>query len=372
MRSAIARLTSSKKALGVLAGSVAVAVAASGAGYAAMNKTVNLSVDGRTEQVHTMGSTVKDVLNSQHITIGSHDVVAPGLDSSIGDGATVAVKYGRPLDVSVDGKDKRYWVTATDVATALDQVGINVGNADLSTSRGSTIGRAGLDLQVVTPKHLVVKIGDHKAVKRTITALTTAEALKKLGVKADGNDKVSPKLGATLHNGERLVFTKRGVRTKTVTESVAYGTVKRSDSTMTQGQSTTVRPGQAGSRRVTYKIFFVNGHVDSRKALKIVMVRQPVDAIVKVGTKAPAPTTNYASGGTVWDKIAQCESGGNWAENSGNGYYGGLQFSLSTWQSYGGTGRPDQNSRETQIAIAEKVRNAEGGYGAWPVCGAGY
>ena len=80
--------------------------------------------------------------------------------------------------------------------------------------------------------------------------------------------------------------------------------------------------------------------------------------------------SDFASGGTIWDKIAQCESGGNWAANTGNGYYGGLQFNLGTWQSYGGSGRPDQNSREQQIAVAERVKAAEGGYGAWPVCGA--
>ena len=372
MRSSLAHLTSSKKALGVLAGSVALAVAASGAGYASMSKTVNLSVDGKTEQVSILGGTVKDVLDSQDISVGSHDVVAPGLDSSISDGATVAVKYGRPLDVSVDGKDKRYWVTATDVATALDQVGITVGNADISESRGSSIGRAGLDLEVVTPKNLTVKIGDARPKKRTVTALTTAEALKKLGVKADKNDLVKPKLGATLHDGDKLVFTKRGVVTKTVTEAIGFDTVEREDSSMTEGQTSTVRAGHDGSRKVTYKIFFTNGHVSKKKALKVVVLEKPTDAIVKVGTKAPAPAANYASGGTVWDQIADCESGGNWAANTGNGYYGGLQFSLSTWQSYGGSGRPDQNSREAQIAIAEKVRDAEGGYGAWPVCGDGY
>ena len=71
-----------------------------------------------------------------------------------------------------------------------------------------------------------------------------------------------------------------------------------------------------------------------------------------------------------WDGVAQCESGGDWSINTGNGYYGGLQFNLGTWQSYGGSGRPDQNSREQQIAVAERVAAAEGGYGAWPVCGA--
>ena len=83
------------------------------------------------------------------------------------------------------------------------------------------------------------------------------------------------------------------------------------------------------------------------------MLRKPVAAIVKVGTSEVA-TTNFAGGNTVWDRLAQCESGGNWAINTGNGYYGGLQFSLGTWQAYGGTGLPSQHSRETQIAIATK------------------
>jgi hypothetical protein len=69
----------------------------------------------------------------------------------------------------------------------------------------------------------------------------------------------------------------------------------------------------------------------------------------------------------VWDKLAQCESGGNWSINTGNGYYGGLQFSLSTWRAYGGSGLPSNASREQQIAIAKKVQ-ADAGWGAWPAC----
>ena len=78
-----------------------------------------------------------------------------------------------------------------------------------------------------------------------------------------------------------------------------------------------------------------------------------------------------SAGGSVaqFERLASCESGGNWAINTGNGYYGGLQFNLGTWRAYGGTSRPDLVSREQQIAIAEKVRAASGGYGAWPVCG---
>jgi hypothetical protein len=79
------------------------------------------------------------------------------------------------------------------------------------------------------------------------------------------------------------------------------------------------------------------------------------------GTAAAESTVN-------WDAVAQCESGGNWAIDSGNGFYGGLQFSPATWKSNGGTGMPHQASREEQIRVAENVLRTQG-IGAWPACG---
>ncbi|MBJ6631686.1 transglycosylase family protein [Streptomyces griseoincarnatus] len=74
----------------------------------------------------------------------------------------------------------------------------------------------------------------------------------------------------------------------------------------------------------------------------------------------------------VWDRIAQCESGGDWHINTGNGYYGGLQFSASTWRAFGGTAyapTADRASKAQQIEIATKVQRTQG-WNAWPVCGA--
>jgi hypothetical protein len=88
-----------------------------------------------------------------------------------------------------------------------------------------------------------------------------------------------------------------------------------------------------------------------------------------VAAPAPAPSGAYADPAdpATWDRLAQCEAGGNWARNSGNGYYGGLQFSLSTWHSVGGQGRPDQNSREVQIEMGRRLQ-ARSGWGQWPAC----
>ncbi|MFG2605166.1 transglycosylase family protein [Streptomyces sp. NPDC048514] len=84
-----------------------------------------------------------------------------------------------------------------------------------------------------------------------------------------------------------------------------------------------------------------------------------------------AATGNAAAADNgVWDRIAQCESGGNWHINTGNGYFGGLQFSAGTWRAYGGSAyapTADQASRSAQIAVATEVQRAQG-WGAWPVC----
>jgi LysM repeat protein len=80
-------------------------------------------------------------------------------------------------------------------------------------------------------------------------------------------------------------------------------------------------------------------------------------------TEASAPS------GSVWTQLAACESGGNWAANTGNGYYGGLQFSLSSWRAVGGSGYPHEASAATQIAMGQRLQ-AQQGWGAWPGCAA--
>lgn len=93
---------------------------------------------------------------------------------------------------------------------------------------------------------------------------------------------------------------------------------------------------------------------------------------VLVGAVSVAPIalgTGVANADSVnWDAIAACESGGNWAINTGNGYFGGLQFSPGTWRSNGGSGMPNHASRAEQIRVAENVLRSQG-IGAWPTCG---
>jgi resuscitation-promoting factor RpfA len=93
-------------------------------------------------------------------------------------------------------------------------------------------------------------------------------------------------------------------------------------------------------------------------------------AVAGVALGAPfAIAAAPAQASPDWDAIAQCESGGNWSINTGNGYYGGLQFSESSWQAVGGSGLPHQHSREEQIKRG-KILQSQQGWGAWPSCSA--
>lgn len=364
------RLFRSKPALAALVGVVALAVAGTTYGYATLSSSVTLSVDGDSQKVRAMGDTVGEVLDAEGIEVTERDIVAPSLDEPVEDGSKITVRYARPLELTVDGVTTTHWVTSTEVESALGELGMSYSTARLSASRGADIDRGGLELEVITPKKLTLVLAGKKPVKRNIAALTVEDALAELGVEPDGNDQTKPGIQHKLSDGDRIVFTQVRVAKKRVKgEAIDFDVIEREDDSAYEGEETVVRDGRAGSRNVTYRLVFRNGDLAVRKVLHQRVIRKPVAEIVEVGTKEEA-TSNFASGNTVWDQLAQCESGGNWAINTGNGYYGGLQFNLGTWQAYGGTGLPSEHSRETQIAVATRLRDATGGYGSWPACAA--
>ena len=170
---------------------------------------------------------------------------------------------------------------------------------------------------------------------------------------------------------------------KTVVEHrvLAFDVVSRKDSSLAEGTTKVVQRGVAGTQKVTLTQTLLQGRITNVVVTKRETVQQPVNKVVAVGTKvaaaapsrtAQAPATPKATGGNtsnagMWDRIAQCESGGNWSINTGNGYYGGLQFAQGTWAAMGGTAfapRADLASRAQQITIANKLY-AQAGLQPW-------
>jgi resuscitation-promoting factor RpfB len=355
---------------------VVLSLVAGAVGFAHFDKSVTLSVDGKTSAVRMFGSTVGDVLTDQGIKLHSHDLVAPAVSTPLQKDQKIAVRYGRLLTVTVDGKTKEFWTTSTTVSGALSELGIRADSAKLSVSRSQPLGRLGLVMSVTTPKNVTVSV-DGKTLKATTTSATVADLLSELKVTVGANDRVIPAMTTPLTaNGLNVVVGRVTQKTVTTTEAIAFGTQQRSDATLYSGTTNTLTAGKAGSRIVNHVQTWVNGKLESDKIASSKVVTAPVAAVVAVGTKsrpvqsAPAPAAGpVTSGGgssvngAMWDRIAQCESGGNWAINTGNGYYGGLQFDSQTWLGNGGGAfapRADLASRTQQIAIANKVYAARG------------
>ncbi|GGL34854.1 transglycosylase family protein [Phycicoccus endophyticus] len=360
-------------------GAAALAVAVGSVGVAHFDKAVALSVDGSPSTVHVFGGTVEDALDKQGIELGAHDVVVPSLDAPLEDGDHVFVRYGRKLTVTVDGKTSQYWTTARTVDAALRDVGVRSEGAVLTASRSMPLGRDGLELGVTTPKKLTVVVGGHARTVRS-AAPKVAGVFGELGVNRNAVDIVEPGLDHAVRNGMTIRLKRVVTRTKTSTEAIDFSTTRQEDSSLYEGETSTVTAGVEGAKKVTRELRYVDGKLDSSTVVRTRVVSRPTPAVVKVGTKerpvAPAPTTSEpstssssSSAGNVsgaginlanaamWDRIAVCESGGNWSINTGNGYYGGLQFATSSWLAYGGADfapRADLASRAEQITVANR------------------
>ena len=342
----------------------AIVVAAGALTATSADKTVALTVDGRTTSATGFPGTVADVLAAQGLTVGPRDVVIPALDSPVSDGSSVQVQYARKVTLMVDGKPTEFYTTATTLDAALDTAQLRgLGGADFSVSRSMEIGREGLSVDVQTPKTITLKVAGEKK-KVTTTAGTVAELLGEHDLGMSVDDTIKPGLTSAIGDDTTVTLTRRTISTKTVTEKVGYRTVRTNDKSMKRGTTKVTKHGRNGSAVVTYRYVSVNGDKATKKVLKRVVTTAPVTQRVLVGTKGPA--VNLARAG-MWDRIAQCESGGNWSINTGNGYYGGLQFDYGSWLANGGADfapRADLASRAEQITVANRYY-ATSGLGPW-------
>ena len=211
-------------------------------------------------------------------------------------------------------------------------------------------------------------------------AETVGAALEEFGFDlADGRYLLSRDAGTPVTDGMEIVLRVREVVSEVSHEALPYDTVTQETSSREQGETVTTQEGVEGSREITHEVVLVDG-VEQSRDVEHEEVTEPTDEIVEVGTtppapepepeSAPEPESPPVSNGDVWDRLAECEAGGNWAANTGNGYYGGLQFHSQTWAAHGGHSyaqQAHQATREQQIAVAERVRQSQG-WGAWPHC----
>lgn len=334
----------------------------------AAHKTVTLTVDGASVTVPTMKSRVIDVVEENGFEVGERDDLYPAADTPVHDSDTIVLRRSRPVQLSLDGQNSReVWTTASTVQEALAQLQMT-DKAPAAASRASRVPLAGMSLPVVSPK--TVHITD-AGVTRTVrlAAPNVAGLLEAAGAPLQQRDTVEPPASSPVTDGMHISVTR--VRIEKVTERVPLPPANKriEDPTLNKSRQVVEDPGTPGTQDVVFAVAKVNGVETGRLPVANVVITPARDGVLRVGAK-PGTEVPPVANGAIWDALAQCEAGGNWAINTGNGFYGGVQFDQNTWERNGGlryAARADLATREEQIAIAEVTR-ARQGWGAWPTC----
>ncbi|MFF4039469.1 ubiquitin-like domain-containing protein [Streptomyces sp. NPDC001816] len=336
--------------------------------FVAKDKAIELSVDGEPRTLHTFADDVPELLAEEGVRVGAHDMVAPAPGAALASGDEVAVRYGRPVRLTLDGERREVWTTGHTVDEALRELGVRAEGAYLSASRSRSIGRAGLALDVRTERAVTIMADGRTRTIRT-NAATVGEAVEEAGVTLHGQDTTSVPADSFPRDGQTVtVLRVTGVK-EVREEQIPFAVERTEDPSLFKGTEVVEQPGQPGLRRDTYLLRTVNGVREKPRKETSEVVRGPRKQLVKVGTK-PRPKSVQGADHLNWRALAECESGGRPHAVDPSGNYGGLyQFDTHTWHSLGGSGRPQDATAEEQTYRAKKLY-VRAGASPWPHCGA--
>ncbi|KXB55461.1 Transglycosylase-like domain protein [Corynebacterium sp. DNF00584] len=353
-------------------GGVLGTLAVGGVVAATAHKDITVDVNGETMQLATFSTDVKGALEAAGVQVGADDFVSANPDDVLTSGETITVRTSKPVAVTVDGVEKQLSSTALTVQDLLGDMGDIAPGAAVKAAGVDTDGDAtvtdGMKLEVVSPKIIQVNDGG-KVTYTSIAAKTVRDVIEARGIDVDEDDRVTPSMDTPVTEGMTIKVDQVSTTDYDATESFDAEPNYVDDPELERGTEEVRVEGTPGERTVTRRLIMVNGAKESNEIINSKETRPATPATIARGTKEPAAAPAVADG-SVWDTLAQCESTGNWSINTGNGFSGGLQFTDSTWQAFGGgeyASQAWQASREQQIAVAQKVQAAQG-WGAWPAC----
>ncbi|MFC0448376.1 resuscitation-promoting factor [Rhodococcus jostii] len=332
------------------------------------HKTVTLDVDGETISLSTMTTSVDAALSDAGYSISDRDVVAPERDATLSDGDTVVLRRAREVSLTVDGQPKTVWTTALTVEDALKQFDLGE-DVHVSASRSQRLPLDGAALDVLNPLVVELTDGALPVTDVRMAAPTVGEFLAAHGAPLEQADTVVPSADTPLTEGMDVTVTRDRTETKVETLPLAPEEQRIEDPTMNMTRTVLENPGLPGVQDVTFAVNTVNGKEIGRNQVSATVTTPAQPKVIRVGAK-PGTEVPPVENGSVWDALAQCEATGNWAINTGNGFFGGVQFDQNTWERQGGlkyAPRADLATREEQIAVASKTQKTQG-WGAWPTC----
>lgn len=331
------------------------------------NTVITLSVDGDRRGFSTDADTVSEVLARADVHISKQDLVEPALDTVINSQVFYINVYRARPAIVIDGGREYY------VSTPYQ-------NPRLIAERSAGLAlflEDDFDVELIRNFADEAVLGHRVAVKRSVPVTvevdghnfelrslkpTVGEMLLEKGIVTDDEDIVSPGRATPLTAGLKISVIRVGKEVIAIEEVIPTPVENIFDSNKPNGYEEVRQAGSPGRRLVTYKVNYENGVEVSRQELQVVIITHAVPRIVVRGV-------TFAGG--VWAALRQCESGGNYQTNTGNGFYGAYQFDASTWRS---NAPPEWNNvlahqapPDIQDLAAQNLQSRRGWH-PWPSC----
>lgn len=252
--------------------------------FTSSDRAIAVSVDGKTNTLHTTASTVSGVLHDAKLKVGAHDVVAPAPSVKVHKGSVIELRRGRLLHLKVDGVSRDVWTTDTTVDQALADLGYGEGRTT-GVSRSDRLPLSPTELSLVMPKQITI-VADKKTVHIVTTAPTVQDAVQGAHLALATTDRVTPAATVKPTTGMKIVVTRVRMKNVTGVQTIPYPTTSKKDPSTYQGSTTVLKAGRAGKARVTFQLVYVDGKLSGKRVVTSTVLVKPVTRVQKVGTKS--------------------------------------------------------------------------------------
>ncbi|MBI4100921.1 transglycosylase family protein [Candidatus Microgenomates bacterium] len=325
---------------------------------------ISLSVDGERQGFSTDAKTVADVLARAKVRISRDDLVEPSLDTVI----TTQIFYinvyrAKPAIVEDQGRTvKVYTPYQNPKLIAERSAGLALFPEDDFEAEliRDFVGAESVGHKIKVKRAVPVFVEvDGRTLELRSLKPTVGVMLEEKGIVLGPEDQVNVDRNAALSTGMRIAITRVGKQVIVAEEIIPSPIETIFDNNKPPGSEEIRQAGASGKKLVTYQVEYQNGVEVKREVLQTVVVEQPVTKVVVRGV---------SHSGGVWEALRNCESGGDYSKNTGNGFYGAYQFSAGTWRSMGtGYEYAHQAPSDVQDSAAQRLQ-ARAGWGQWPAC----
>ena len=276
--------------------------------------TVTINDGGMITELETsVPRTVEKILEDAEIVLDDGDEVSPALDEEISEAQEIVISRKNTVKLTQGGETKEVVMTGGKVGDLLEQEGIALEEKQHVNYDLEEYLKDGMEVKISYSFSVEVQC-DGETHSSETKAETIGDVLAELKITLGADDRVTPAVTEPVTEGVKIVVNRVTFDTVTETEPIEYETVRENDSSMAKGQENVSTKGENGEKEVTYQVTYVDGVEESREATGEKVTKEPVNEVVKVGTKEE--TSSGSSGRTVVSKKQFDDCDG-----SGHGYY---------------------------------------------------